>query len=97
MSLDFNKMEITAAGLIAAGRFKDALRIYLLMADGDPSLDGGYLGGRIGMCYEQLGELDTARHWYARAVEENPHVRTEEAEARSRLGDISISDLLEEK
>jgi tetratricopeptide (TPR) repeat protein len=94
MSFDFNELEAVAAESITAGRFEDALRIYLFMADGDPSLDGGYLGGRIGTCYERLGELDAARYWYARAVEENPHVRTAEAEARKRLGDISISDLL---
>lgn len=94
MTLDFNKLERAASSLISAGRVKDALRIYLFMADGDPSLDGGYLGGRIGTCYEELGDFDAARYWYARAVEENPHVRTKEAEARKRLGDITISDLL---
>jgi len=63
------------------------------MADGDQSLDGGYLGERIGECYEHLGELDAARYWYARAVEENPEVRIDAAAARKRLGHISIADL----
>jgi tetratricopeptide (TPR) repeat protein len=93
MGYDFNKLEVRALELAEAGSIKDALRIYLWMADGDPSLDGGYLGGRIGECYEHLGELDAARYWYARAVEENPEVRLPEAQARERLGDISISDL----
>jgi tetratricopeptide (TPR) repeat protein len=93
MPYDFNRLERAAASLKAAGRPRDALRLYLFMADGDPSLDGGYLGGRIGECYERLGELDAAPHWYARAVEENPRVRLDEASARRRLGDISIADL----
>lgn len=92
--MDSNKLERTASSLIEEGRPKDALRIYLFMADGDPSLDGGYLGGRIARCYEELRELDAARYWYGRAVEENLEVRIEEAHARSRLGNISISDLL---
>jgi tetratricopeptide (TPR) repeat protein len=93
MAYDFNKLEMRALELVEAGSIKDALRIYLWMADGDPSLDGGYLGGRIGECYERLGELDAARYWYARAVEENPEVCLPEAKARGRLGGISISDL----
>jgi len=90
---DFNKLETTAASLKGEGRHRDALRIYLFMADGDQSLDGGYLGERIGECYEHLGELDAARYWYGRAIEENPGVRTDAASARERLGAISIADL----
>jgi hypothetical protein len=93
MSYDFNKLEMAAASATDEGRLRDALRIYLFMADGDPSLDGGYLGGRIAECYERLGELDAARYWYGRAVEENPVVRTKEVAARERLGGISIEDL----
>ena len=63
------------------------------MADGDPSLDGGYLGGRIAECYERLGERDAARYWYGRAVEENPAIRLGERAACERLGSISIDDL----
>jgi hypothetical protein len=63
------------------------------MADGDQSLDGGYLGERIAECYERLGEPDAARYWYGRAVEENPEANGKAAEARQRLGAISISDL----
>lgn len=94
MQYDFNQLEMTAVSLNEAGRHRDALRLYLFMADGDPSLDGGYLGGRIAECYERLGELDSARYWYGRAVEENPHVRLEEAAAQRRLGAISIADLV---
>jgi len=90
---DFNKLEGVASALMNAGRDRDALRIYLFMADGDPSLDGGYLGGRIAECYERLGELDAARYWYGRAVEENPEVRNAERSAYERLGSISIADL----
>lgn len=90
---DFTQLEMAAASAKNEGRYQDALRIYLFMADGDPSLDGGYLRGRIAECYERLGELDAARYWYGRAVEENPAVCIDEAAARERLGGISIEDL----
>ena len=93
LEYDFNKFEMTAANLKEIGRIRDALRLYLWMADGDSSLDGGHLGGRIAEFYERLGELDAARYWYGRAIEENPAVRLDAAVARQRLGDISISDL----
>lgn|GEM_PF-862060 len=93
MANDPNQLERTASSLKAEGRYRDALRIYLFMADGDPSLDGGYLGGRIVECYEWLGEREAARYWYGRAVEENPHVCIKEAEAYARLGPIWIGDL----
>jgi tetratricopeptide (TPR) repeat protein len=90
---DFNKLEQAAIALKNSGRDRDALRIYLFMADGDASLDGGYLGSRIAECYERLGELDAARYWYGRAVEENPAVRLGERAAYERLGSICIEDL----
>lgn len=93
MAYDFNKLERVAASLKDADRHRDALRIYLFMADGDQSLDGGYLGERIAECYERLGQPDAARYWYGRAVEENPAIRTEAAAARERLGPIFIGDL----
>jgi tetratricopeptide (TPR) repeat protein len=93
MAYDFNKLERKAIELVQSGSIRDALRIYLWMADGDPSVDGGYLGGRIGQCYELLGELDAARYWYARAVEENPEVNLKEEQSRVRLGNISIAHL----
>ena len=93
MAYDFNDLEITAVSLKAVGRYRDALRIYLFMADGDASLDGGYLGGRIAECYEQMSDLVAARYWYGRAVEENPSVCISEANAYRRLGEISIADL----
>jgi tetratricopeptide (TPR) repeat protein len=94
MKYDFNRLEKAAVSAKKGGRYRDALRIYLFMADGDPSLDGGYLAGQIAECYERLGDLDAARYWYGRAVEENPTICTVEAKARKRLGDISIADLV---
>ena len=92
---DFNKLEVLASTLLKDSRVSDALRIYLFMADGDPSLDAGYLGTRLAECYENLGELDAARYWFGRAVEENPEVNIEAAEARARLGSILIADLID--
>jgi tetratricopeptide (TPR) repeat protein len=93
---DFNRLEVLASMLIKDGRTKDAIRIYLFMADGDPSLDAGYLGIRLAQCYENLDDLDLARYWFGRAIEENPEVSIEAIEARKRLGPMSIADLLDE-
>ncbi|MGE5271035.1 MAG: hypothetical protein ACM3JG_15340 [Thiohalocapsa sp.] len=61
MRYDFNVLERRAQELVAAARPQDAIRIYLFMADGDPSLDAGYLGKRLGECYERLGDLHAAK------------------------------------
>jgi tetratricopeptide (TPR) repeat protein len=94
MKYDFNVFEISAKKLIEAGQHRDAIKIYLFMADGDPSLDGGYLGERLGQCYEAVGDLHAARYWYGRAVEENPMVRVKSAEARNRLEPITHKELM---
>lgn len=92
---DFNVLEKCAHDLISAGRPQDAIRVYFQMADGDPSLDGGYLGEKIGQCYESMGQLYAAKYWYGRAVEENPEVRKDCAEARERLeSSVDIDDLI---
>jgi hypothetical protein len=62
------------------------------MADGDPSLDGGYLGMKIAECYEALGDLYAAKYWYHRAVEENP-ARDNCSEALKGLADVNIDEL----
>lgn len=87
---NFNLLERRAKDLIAVGKAADAIKIYLFMADGDPSLDAGYLGERLGVCYEIVGDLHAAKYWYGRAVEENPEVRLNSVEARTRLSQISI-------
>jgi hypothetical protein len=94
MGYDFNILERAAKTLISSGRVHDAIKIYLYMADGDPSLDGGYLGERLGECYELLDDLHAAKYWYGRAVEENPEVRPGSVEARKRLANVSIDLLL---
>ena len=94
-TFDFNILEQNATHLLQADRPQDALRIYLFMADGDTSLDAGYLGKRIGECYERMGQLYAAKYWYGRAVEENPHVRRDCAVARQRLESlVTINDLI---
>lgn len=94
MQYDFNALERRASDLIQAGRSGDAIRIYLFMADGDPSLDAGWLGWRLAECYERIGDLHAAKYWYGRAVEENPEARLECVEARKRLAAVTIDDLV---
>ena len=94
MRYDFNVLERRAQELNDSGRSSDAIRIYLFMADGDPSLDGGYLGEKLGECYERIGDLPAAKYWYGRAVEENPSVRIDCATARKRLAAVTIDDLV---
>lgn len=91
---NFNDLERRAKNLIAGGQAADAIKIYLFMADGDPSLDAGYLGERLGECYEKIGDLHAAKYWYGRAVEENPDVRLNSVAARQRLHDVTIDALL---
>lgn len=94
MRYDFNVLERRASELIREGRANDAIRIYLFMSDGDESLDGGYLGKRLGECYELIGDLHAAKYWYGRAVEENPEVRQDCVEARRRLEHVTIDELV---
>jgi hypothetical protein len=94
MAYDPNRLERSAKKLMELGRHNDALAVYFYMADGDPSLDAGWLGMKIGECYEAVGDLHAARYWHGRAVEENPGVRATSEEARKRLASLSIDDLL---
>jgi hypothetical protein len=93
MTPDFNLLERRAADFFEQGDFLQALRIYLHMADGDNSLDAGYLGVRICDCYERLGDRHAAKYWYGRAVEENPTIE-KYLSARNRLQGVGIDDLL---
>ena len=90
MRYDFNVLEKRAKELINSGRISDALKIYYFMADGDPSLDGGYLGMKIAESYEALGDLHAAKYWYGRAVEENS-ARDNCLKARERLAHVNIA------
>jgi tetratricopeptide (TPR) repeat protein len=91
---DFNRLEQRAKELFGSGNTADAIKIYLFMADGDPSLDAGYLGEKLGECYEKLGDLHAAKYWYGRAVEGNPEVRLLSAESRKRLQRVGIDDIV---
>jgi tetratricopeptide (TPR) repeat protein len=90
---DFNVLEKVAEELIVSGRPQDAIKIYMFMGDGDQSLDAGYLGKRIGECYEALGDLHAAKYWYGRAVQENPSIE-HYIEARKRLEGVTIDTLV---
>lgn len=94
MRYDFNVLERCTKELIGVGRPRDAVKIYLFMADEDQSLDAGYLGKRIAECYEISGDLHAAKYWYGRAIEENPEVRLDCVEARKRLEGVTINDLI---
>jgi tetratricopeptide (TPR) repeat protein len=94
MPHDFNRFERSANRLKELGRWQDALEIYIFMADGDPSLDAGYLGTRIAECYEALGRMREAKYWHGRAVEENPGVRLSSEEALRRIGELPVEHLL---
>jgi hypothetical protein len=97
MTCDFNVLERRAGELIEAGRARDAIKIYLFMADGDPSLDGGWLGKRLAECYERMGDLHAAKYWYGRAVEENREAWPDCLAARQRLSAVTIDDLVSPK
>jgi tetratricopeptide (TPR) repeat protein len=97
MKYDFNRLERAALSLAKQKRFNDALKIYYFMADGDPSLDGGYLGKRIAECYEALGEFHAAKYWYGRAIEENRIVRADCVKARANLESLSIESLVDDE
>ena len=64
------------------------------MSDGDPSLDGGYLGKKIAECYEALGNLHAAKFWYGRAIEENPEAREDCLERRKALENICVDEFI---
>jgi hypothetical protein len=87
-------LESSATELLQRGRPADALRIFYRLAEGNRTLDGGYLGWRIGQCCEAMGDLAAARYWHGRAVEENPALRSLSAEALDRIGDTSLDELL---
>lgn len=91
---DFNRLERRAMELVDADEIADAIKVYLFMADGDQSLDGGYLGERLGECYEKIGDLHAAKYWYGRAVAENPEVRLASVEALRRLQHVGIDSIL---
>ncbi|MDP1753153.1 MAG: hypothetical protein Q8L22_27170 [Reyranella sp.] len=94
---EFNILESRAAELLKEGRARDVLRIYTLMADGDPSLDAGYLAERFGQCYELLGEPYMAKYWYGKAIEEagGPLGRSHSAARRERLEKtVTLDDLV---
>ncbi len=81
MRYDFNVLEMRAKRANRRWSHKGCPEIYYFMSDGDPSLDGGYLGAKIGQCYEALGDLEAAKYWYGRAVQENPVTRKEASDA----------------
>jgi tetratricopeptide (TPR) repeat protein len=92
-SIDVNAVMSTANWFRNEGDFQSALELYLFLADGDPSLDGGWLGVQIAECYEALGRMNEARYWAGRAENENPTL-PDRREIRERLGSIDVDDMV---
>ena len=61
MAWDMNQLEDAAYSFFEKGKYDQAREIYLVMGDGDPSLDAGYLAHRIGLSYEAEGRLMEAK------------------------------------
>lgn len=91
--MDANDMQAFADGAARSGRHGAAIAMYLHMAEGDPSLDGGSLGHAIGASYEALGDLHAARFWYGRACEENPGIDLYQHDFE-RLMHVTAEDLI---
>ena len=92
MRYDFNVLEKRAKQLLVENRPADAIKIYLFMADGDQSLDAGYLGLKIG---QRMNDLHAAKYWYGRALEEDaPIARAESVEGRNRSEHVTIDDII---
>ena len=94
MEYDLNLIEKAANELERKGKYEDSIKLYLYMAAGDDSLDGGYIGKRLGELYEATNDLHAAVYWYGRAVDENPEVRVDCKEALERLRHVGIRDIV---
>jgi len=93
MTPDFNVLEQRASMFMEQGANSRALKIYLHMADGDSSLDAGYLGFRTDECYERLGDRHAAKYSNVRAIEENPAIELYSS-ARKRVQHVGIGHLM---
>lgn len=91
--MDVNKMQRFADRCAREGEYGTAISVYMHMAEGDPSLDGGSLGHAIGHCYEKSGKLHEARYWYTRAFEENPAVDLYRRDCE-RMRAVRVEELL---
>ena len=93
--MDFNTLQAFADRCVREGQYGRAVAIYLHMAEGDPSLDGGSLAHAIGGCYERLGDLHAARYWYGRAAGENPGIDLYRRDFE-RMSTVRAEDLVTE-
>ena len=92
--LDVNLLLFCAKEAYANDNVSDALAVYLLLADGDPSLDGGFTGFQIARCYEKAGDLFSAKYWAGRAVEENPGIE-EYVKYRNSFDNLSLEGIID--
>jgi hypothetical protein len=91
--MDLNTLQAVADRCFREQRYGTALAIYLHMAEGDPSLDGGSLAHAIGQCYENLSDLHAARYWYGRAAGENPGIDLYRRDFE-RMRTVRVDDLV---
>ena len=67
------------------------LKIFLFIAVIDTK--SGLFSERVGSCYENIGDLHSAKYWYGKAVKENPTIEPY-VRARERLKHVNIDLLL---
>lgn len=92
--MDSETLQAFANQCLSDERIGTALAVYLHMAEGDPSLDGGSLGhAAVGECYEKLGGPHAARYCYRRAAEENPDIDLYRRDF-GRMASVRVEDLL---
>ena len=91
---DFNVLSAAAADFYRQNRFRDSLKIFLFIAVIDT--ESGFYSERVGSCYENIGDLHSAKYWYGKAVKENPTIEPY-VRARERLKHVNIDFLLDPK
>ena len=72
--IDYNLMLFCAHRAFSEENFRNALAIYLFLAEKDPSLEGGSTADNISRCYEKMGDAYSAKYWARLAFEENPDI-----------------------
>lgn len=84
-----------ARALRSLGRLDDALAIQLELADDPANADDGYIPEEIGECLVELGRVEEAKAWFARAhalLSQDPWLVEHEPERLARLAEYADSE-----